>query len=89
MVDMLVCGLVYLYATSRPNEKRYRLEIWYTHSPRPYLKTGFLFFRESDPEGPQPRKTAVSRGFFAYLLDCIVELCYEIPAIIILAFDVR
>ena len=30
-----------------------------THSPRPYLKTTFLFFRKSDPEGHEPRKTAV------------------------------
>ena len=29
-----------------PNEKRYRPEIWYTYSYRPYLKTGFCFFEK-------------------------------------------
>ena len=44
-----------------------------THSPRPHLRTVFfLFFQKSDPEGRQPWKTAVSRGFSAYLLDCLV-----------------
>ena len=52
------------------NEKRYRPENWYTPSPRPYLKTGFLF---DNPEGLKPRKTAVSRGFSAFLLDYLVE----------------
>ena len=31
-----------LYGTSLPNEKRYRPEIWYRHSPRPNLKAGFF-----------------------------------------------
>ena len=44
LVYMWVCGFVGLYETSWPNEKRCRPEIWYTHSPKPYLKTGFLFF---------------------------------------------
>ena len=42
---------MYLCHVSWPNEKRYRPEIWYTRSHRPYLKTGFLFFRKNDPEG--------------------------------------
>ena len=33
---LLVCH------ASWPNEKRYRPEIWYTHSPRPNLKTAFF-----------------------------------------------
>ena len=44
-----------------------------THSLRPYLKTGFLFFffRKTDPEDRYPRKTAASRGFSAYLPDAL------------------
>ena len=30
-----------------PDEKRYRLEIWHTHSHWPYLKTIFCFFRKN------------------------------------------
>ena len=35
-----------------PTEKRYRPEILYTHSPRPYLEMGFLLFfeKKNDPE---------------------------------------
>ena len=50
-----------------------------THIPRspgPHLKTGFLFFRKSDTEGRFPQKTAVSRGFSAYLLDCLVAFSF-------------
>ena len=32
----------YVCHASWPNEKRYRPEIWYTHSPRPNLKTAFF-----------------------------------------------
>ena len=71
-VGLSVCGFVCLYGTSWPRDKRYRLEIWYTHSPRANLKTGFLFFRKSEPEGGQPRKAGVSREFSAYLFDCRV-----------------
>ena len=53
-------------ATSWPNEKWYRPEIWYTHYPRLYLKSIFFcFFQKRDPEGPWPCKTAVSRWFFS------------------------
>ena len=48
-VCMYLC--IYSCPASRPNEKRYRPEIWYLHSPRPNPKTGFLFFRKSDTEG--------------------------------------
>ena len=61
------------YGTSWSNEERYNTEIWYTHSSRPYVKMFFfLFFRKSDPEDRQPRKTAVWRRFSAYLLDRLV-----------------
>ena len=33
---------IYVCHASWPNEKRYRPEIWYTHSPRPNLKTAFF-----------------------------------------------
>ena len=40
------CTIVFvcLCHASWPNEKRYRPKIWYTCSPRPHLKTVFLFF---------------------------------------------
>ena len=40
-VGLWVGVSVCLYATSSPNEKLYRPEIWYTHFHRPYLKTVF------------------------------------------------
>ena len=110
-----------------PTDKWYRLDIWYTHYPRPNLKTAFqnpceassrsriflnslgyvfvcLFlsrllakqktiqtwnlahilpltlsktvfffvFRSNQRDGRYPRKTAMSRGISAYLLDCLV-----------------
>ena len=48
---LYMCVFSYLCVSRLwPNEKRYRPEIWYKHSTRPYLKTGFLFFRKIDPE---------------------------------------
>ena len=74
--DILTCECfclsVSLYGTSWPNEKRYRPEIWYTHSPRPYLKTGFLFFQKRYLRTSSLEKLQ-SRGFSAYLLDCLVS----------------
>ena len=35
--------VVYVCYAFWPREKRYRLEIWYGHSPRSYLKTSFFF----------------------------------------------
>ena len=57
-------GCMYLCHASRPNEKRYRPEIWHTYSHRLYLKTNFLSFWKNEPEGRHLRKTAVSRGFY-------------------------
>ena len=34
-----ICIIVYLSHAPWPNEKRLIAEIWYTHFPRPYLKT--------------------------------------------------
>ena len=42
----------------------------------------FCFFLKSDPEGHQPGKTAVSREFSAYLIDCLVFLCLACKQII-------
>ena len=71
----LVNVSVGLSVTSWPNEKRYRSEIRYTHSHKLYQKNAFfLFFRKNDPEGRQPRKTSVSRGFSPYLLYCLVKI---------------
>ena len=53
LLYMWVCDSVCLSVYTAPfghNEKRYEPEIWYTHSPRSYLKTGFLFFRKNNPE---------------------------------------
>ena len=44
-----------------------------THSPKLHLITVFFFFSKIGPRGsPPPRETAMSRGFSAYLLDCLV-----------------
>ena len=43
LVNMLVCESVFTTHFGH-NEKRYRPEIWYMHSPRPYLKMGLYFF---------------------------------------------
>ena len=69
-----VCMSVFIYVchVSWPNEKRYKPEIWHTYSHWHYLKTFFLFFRSNHRDGRKPRKTAVSRGFSAYLLDCLI-----------------
>ena len=80
LIHLYICGSVCLSVCTAPfghTEKRYRPEIRYTHSPRPCLKTGFLFFRKNDPEDRQPQKTAASRGFSAYLLDCLVVVFFE------------
>ena len=61
----------------QPNEKQYRPEIRYTHSPRQYLKNGFFFFyRKTDPGGRWIRKTSASRGFSANLLGYIVFVSF-------------
>ena len=55
LVYVCICVYVYMCHASWPNEKRYRPEIWYTYSHRPYLKTGFktgfLFFRRNPHDG--------------------------------------
>ena len=70
---VIVYLCIYLCHASWQNKKRYRPKIWYTRSSRPHLNKGFLFFRKSNPEGRQPRKTAVSRRFSAYFLDCLIN----------------
>ena len=51
---------MYLYHAFWPNEKRYRPEIWYTSSPGTHLKTGFLFFRKSDPRAASLKNRSVT-----------------------------
>ena len=66
---------MYLFMCFTPpgqTKKLYRPEIWYTHSPRPHLSTGFCFFEKATLIVASVKKTAVSRGFSAYLLDCLV-----------------
>ena len=47
-----------------------------THTPIDLSKEWlFIFSKKNDPEGRYPRKTAVSRGLSAYLLDCYVKFC--------------
>ena len=43
-VYLTVCVFNFLCHASWPNQKRYRPEIWYTFSPRPYLKMGIFVF---------------------------------------------
>ena len=59
-----------LYGTSWPNEKRYRPEIWFTHSPKPYLKTFFFF--EKVPWGSLASKKVPCQFDFriSHLLSC-------------------
>ena len=74
-IFMLVyeCRAVFICVTPPgQTKKRYRPEIWYTHSPHPYLKTRLLFLRKNGPEGRCPQKPAVSHEFSAYFLDCLV-----------------
>ena len=54
--NSLVYMFVGLYGTSWPNKKRYRPEIWYTHSLKPYLKMGFLVFSLKRSWGPEVTK---------------------------------
>ena len=64
------------WCVSRPwPKKNDGPEICHTHSPRPYLKTAFLISQKSDPGGRYLPKNAMSRGFSAYLLDCLNILC--------------
>ena len=74
LMSLLYVGISLFVSRLLAKRKRYRPEIWYTYSHRPYLKTGFLFFRKNDPEGGEPRKIAVSPGFSAYLFDCLVYI---------------
>ena len=46
LVYMLVCRYVELCQSFWPNERRYRPEIRYTYSHRPYLKTVLCFFEK-------------------------------------------
>ena len=52
--------------TPPANEKRYRPEIWYTYSYRPYLKTGFLivFFEKMTPRATSLEKLPCHVGIF-------------------------
>ena len=47
-----VYSFKYLCHASWPNEKRYRPQIWYTYSHRPYLKTCFFVFFEKNALRP-------------------------------------
>ena len=58
-IHMWLCHSVCLSGYRAPfghNEKRYRPEIRYTNSPRPYLKTGFCFFPKKRSRGPLSSK---------------------------------
>ena len=55
---------IYLRHASWPNEKRYRLEIWYTYSHRPYLKTGFFCFSIKSPWWLLASKHCRATGIF-------------------------
>ena len=48
------------------------LQVQLLYNGESYLKTGVLLFRKNHRDGRQSRKTAVSRRFSAYLLDCLV-----------------
>ena len=68
---LYMCLCIYLFVCVTLLTKRKTIQYWnlvHTFS-RLHLKTGFLIFRKSDPEGSQPQKTAMSCGFAAYLPD--------------------
>ena len=54
----------FLFHALWPNKKWYIPELWYTYSPRLYLKHFFCLFQKSEK--------LQSGGFSAYLLDCLV-----------------
>ena len=66
------CICVYLFIclchVSWPIEKRYKPEIWYTYSHRPYLKTCFSDFSKKWPWGPLASKNCRVTWFPAYPL---------------------
>ena len=49
LVYVFIHVFIHLCHASRPNEKRYRPEIGYTYSHRPYLKHGLFVFFEKIP----------------------------------------
>ena len=67
-----VCVFIYLCHACWPNEKQYIPEIWHTYHHWPYLKRVICFIEEIPVTATSLEKTAVSRGFSAYLLDCLV-----------------
>ena len=52
LVYVFMYVFIYLFVSRLlAKRRRYRPEIWYTYSLRPYRKMSFLFFRKNDPEG--------------------------------------
>ena len=86
LVNILVCWLVYP-ALFGHNEKRYRPEIWYKHSPRPYLKTCFFVFSKKWPWGPLASKNCRVSWISAYLLDCLVSINFDFVKSVILLIN--
>ena len=64
-----VCSLMFVLYISGcvspwPPKKQQKPEIWYTHSPIPYLKTEFLvLFLKNDQTGRRPKKMSVLSEF--------------------------
>ena len=84
---------IYLCHTSGPKENRYRPENWHINSQWPYLKTVIFFFEKITMKAACPRKTAMSRRFSAYILDCLVfsifyqnVFCYQVVSYFFLFF---
>ena len=92
---IFLLSLVYIsasfYLFQAPwNEKRYRPQIWYTHSPRPYVKC--FFFPKSDPEGRQPRKKCCVTWIFPISprLPCLKLILFiNIYSILVIYYKIR
>ena len=80
-IPIFTCDVCWLLVCTGPPGKTETIQTWNLVHTLLFTisKNGFLvLFRKSDPEGRLPQKTAVSRGFSAYLLDCLVYLNHKL-----------
>ena len=77
-----ICESFRLCHALRPNKKRYRHEIWYTHSPRPYLKKCFFhFFKKVTPCAARFEKQPhhVDFSHYIYYYTCLQNFSQKRP----------
>ena len=83
LIGMFLYSLVYMsvhvsgYVSNFwPIKERDIPEIWYTHSPRPYVKTGFVIFFETKTKGPASIKNYRVTMISQYLIACLVSFFF-------------